>query len=287
MAYPWACDFNPHVQVESRIKGRVLSIILAGAMIASTSTALAATTKPTPKPTVKTTVKSSPKPTVKTTKKATVKPTPKPSTKVTPKVTKKPATKKPVTKKPVTKKPVVKKTTVKKRTVYKRKVVKVSPSPSPKWPPDKTFQNPTGSDIYYKIPTGDELLGELSAAPALSTQFKACAKFACGVVKIASTSGCTWWSIDSVVYGPLSATDLTPVPYGNLRTTAKGTNPRQFITVIMMSTEPLKLNMNVGRLGISCYHTPIGSATEKIPSNVYTLSTPTPSDSTTPTTNTN
>lgn len=236
----------------------MLSIIVAVAMIASTSTALAATTKPTPKPSAKATPKVTPKP------------TPKPSSKATPKVTKKPAVKK-------------KTTPTKKKRVYKRKIVKVAPSPSPKWPPSG-FINPPTSEIYYRIPTGKELLGELSAAAALSTQFKPCAKFACGVVKVASIKACTWWRVDSVVLGPLSATDLTAVPYGNLHTTVKATKAKQVVTVIMMSTEPLKQNMSVGKLEIYCYHSPI---TEKVPFNVYTVNTPTPTPSDTPTTNTN
>ena len=247
-------------------------------MIASTSTVLAATTKPTPKPTVKATAKVTPKPSAK----ATVKSSPKPSAKVTPK-----STKKPVTKKPVTKKPVVKKTTVKKKTVYKRKVVKVSPSPSPKWPPTKPFVNPSGSEIYYKIPKPEDLLGALSAAAALSVQIIPCTKYACGVVTIGSTNGCTWWEITSTVSGPLSATDSTIVPYGTLTTTAKGTNPRQIITVLLVSTEPLKSKVNVGGLVISCHHTPVTSSAAKIPSNVYTINTPAPSPSDSPTTNTN
>lgn len=248
--------------MESRIKRRVLSIIVAGAMIASTSTALAATTKPTPKPTTKTTAKATPKPTVKSTPKST---------------------KKAVTKKPATKRPVVKKTPTKKRTVYKRKVVKVSPSPSPKWPPTTKGWTVNG-EVYAKVPTNTELLGVLSAAAALASQVKPCAKFACGAVDIASTTGCTWWEINSTVYGPLSATDPTIVPYGTLRTTAKGTNPKQIITVLLISTEPLKPKVTVGGINISCYHSPV---TEKIPTNVYTPNTPSPSPSDTPTTNTN
>lgn len=244
--------------MESRIKGRVLSIIVAGAMIASTSTVLAATTKPTPKPTVKATAKATPKP------------TPRPSAKATPKVTKKPVAKK-------------KAAPTKKRTVYKRKVVKVSPSPSPKWPPSTKGWKING-EVYAKVPTNTELLGVLSAAAALATQVKPCSKFACGAVDIASTTGCTWWEIYSTVSGPLSATDSTPVPYGTLRTTAKGTNPKQIITVLLISTEPLKPKVTVGGINISCYHSPV---TEKIPTNVYTLNTPTPSSSDTPTTNTN
>jgi len=248
--------------MESRIKGRGLSIIVAVAMIASISPAFA----------------TSPKPTAKATAKATPKPTPKP------KVTKKHVVKKkPVSKKPVVKKKPVSKKPSPRKVVYKRKVVKVSPSPSPKWPPSG-FINPPNSDIYYRIPNGPELLGELSAAAALSSQFKPCSKFACGVVKVASVKSCTWWSIDSVVYGPLSATDLTPVPYGNLHTTAKGTNAKQIITVIMMSSEQLKKNMYVGKLGINCFRSPV---TEKVPANTYTVNAPTPSPSDTPTTNTN
>ena len=235
--------------MESRIKGRVLAIIVAGAMIASTSTVLAATTKPTPKPTVKTTAKATPKP------------TPKPK----PKVTKKPATKKPVAKKPSPKK-----------VVYKRKVVKVSPSPSPVWPPNKTFLNPNKGEIYYKFPKAQELLGVLSAAAALSQQIARCKTVACGVVTLGSTNGCTWWNIISTVYGPLSPTDSSLVPYGKLSTTALGSTKKQIFTVILISTEPLKKYVNVGSLDISCHHDPITTSPQKVPSNIYVVNTPTP-----------
>jgi len=263
--------------MESRIKGRVLSIIVAVAMIASTSTALAATSKPTPKPT--------PKATAKSTKKAVAK---KPAVKTTTKSTKKAVAKKSTVKKTTTKKrtvikrPSVKKTTTKKRTVYKRQVVKVSPSPSPTWPPSG-FSHPSG-EIYYKIPTSKELASLASADALLTSQLQNCLpnKFACGVVRLASVTGCTWWEIDSIIYGPLSATDSSIVPYGTLRTTAKGTNAKQIVTVLLISTEPLKPKVTVSGLNISCYHSPV---TEKIPTNVYTINTPSPSA--TPTTNTN
>ncbi len=238
------------------MKGRVLSIIVAGAMIASTSTVLAATTAPKPKPTAKSTVKATPKP------------TPKPRAKAESKATKKPAVRKRSPKK----------------VVYKRKIVKVSPSPSPKWPPSKPYVNPSGGEIYYKIPTVKELLGVLSAAAALATLVKPCTKYACGAVNIASTNGCTWWEIISTVSGPLSAADSTVVPYGTLRTTIKATNKKQIITVLLISTEPLKSNVSVGGINISCHHSPV---TEKIPSNTYLLNTPTPTPSELATTNTN
>jgi hypothetical protein len=246
MAYPWARDFNPNFQVESRVKGRVLSTTLALAMIVSTSTALAATSKPTPKPSVKASAKA--------------------AAKATPKATKR---------------PVVKKSSPKRKAVYTRKKVKVSPSPSPKWPPTTKGWTFNG-EVYAKVPTNSELLGVLSAATALATAVKPCAKSACGAVEIASTKGCTWWEINSTVSGPLSATDKTIVPYGTLRTTAKATNKKQIITVLLISTEPLKQKVSVGGININCYHSPVA---EKIPSNVYTQNTPAPTDS--PTTNTN
>ena len=232
--------------MESRIKGRVLAIIVAGAMIASTSTVLAATTKPTPKPTAKTTAKSTPRPTKKT------------------------ATKKPVVRKPSPKK-----------VIYKRKVVKVAPSPSPVWPPKKPFINPQGGEIYYKFPKAQELLGILSAATALSQQIARCTKVACGAVTIASTNGCTWWEIHSTVYGSLSPTDSSPVPYGTLTTTALGSKKKQIFTVFLISTEPLKNNVNVGSLGISCHHDPVTTSSQKVPSNIYVVIPPAPTPSAT------
>jgi len=241
--------------MESRIKRRVLSIIVAGAMIASMGTSWSATTKPTPKVTIKS--------------------------------TKKPAAKKPVAKKPASKKTVARKPTPKKRyVVYKRKVVKVSPSPSPSWPPTPKFTQGTGvnSEIYWRIPLGKELASLSSSDSVLASQFTKCLpnKSACGVIRVASVNGCTWWEFNSTVHGPLSATDNTIVPYGTLRTTAMGTNRKQIITVLLISTEPLKPNVSVGGITVSCHHDPIK---EKIPLNVYTVNTPTPTD--TPTTNTN
>lgn len=205
MAYPWACDFNPHVQMESRIKRRVLSIIVAGAMITSTSTVFAATTAP---------------------------------------------------------KPVAKKAAA--------------------WPPKPPFINPDKGEIYYKIPKPQELAGALSAVAALATQIKPCTTHACGVVTVASTNGCKWWEIDSIVYGPLSPTDSSLAPYGNLTTTVKATSRKQIITVILVSTQPLKKNVNVGKIQVYCHHDPVTASTQKVPSNIYKIYTPTPSPLPTP-----
>ena len=223
---------------------KALSILIASTMIASVPMAMAATTKPTPKPTVKATVKPTVKPTVKAT-----------------------------TKKVVTKKPIAKKLVIKKRTGYKRKVVQISPSPAPLWPPRGFHEN---SKVYAKVPTSKELIGVLSAAKPLAAQVKKCSTLACGAVQVASAVGCTYWEITATVSGPTSDSDPTVKPLGSLRTTAAGTKPKQIMTILLVSAEPLKPGVSVGGISVNCYHSP---ATGRIPSNTYVSSAPTPSPS--------
>ncbi len=197
----------------------------------------------------------------------TATPTTKPTVKATAKIV---AKKKPVAKKPTAKQPVVR----------KKKVVKVIPTAKPVWPP-KGFR--ANGEIYAKVPTSAELLGILSADKSLTLQAKQCVKSACGVVRVASATGCTWWEITSTVSGPTSANDALPIVLGKLRTTIKATPAKKILTVYLITSEPLGPDVSVGSLSISCYHSP---ATEKIPSNVYTrtvVPTPTASATETPT----
>ncbi len=142
-----------------------LALLISVALIASSSSALAATKKPTPTPTVKSTAKATAKPTVSasptatTTAKATVKPKPKPKPK---------------------------------------KTARKTPSPKPKWPP-AGFAIESG--VYAKVPSSKELIGILSARNVLASQVEACTKFVCGAVLVASEPGCRWWEVNSRVYG--------------------------------------------------------------------------------------
>jgi hypothetical protein len=228
-------------------------------MIFGASGAIAASSKPTPKPSTKTTVKLAPKPT----KKPVVK---KP-------VVKKPVVKKPVVKKPVVKKPVVKKPVVKNRSIYRRTPVGVTPSPTSGWPP-KGFR--ANGEIYAKVPTSTELLGVLSASATLANAFKTCSKYACGVVRVASYSGCTWWEITSTLSGPASSTDSTLITYGSIRTTAAASRAKQIITILLISNKLLKTNISVRNILITCYHSP---RTETVPTNKYSPNTPSPTPS--------
>ena len=170
---------------------RIFILICAISLI--TTSAEAATKKASPAPTKKATVKASAKATSKSTVKTTA--TGKATGKATgtSKSTKKAAPKK----------------------VYKprpRRTVKLTPSPSPKWPPKGYSQN---GDIYAKIPTSKkELLGFSSASKTVAKQLETCKDFACGAVIAASQSSCTWWEFTSDLIGPTSDTDSTIIKYG-------------------------------------------------------------------------
>ncbi|MCX6429917.1 MAG: hypothetical protein NTX12_02925 [Actinobacteria bacterium] len=208
---------------------------------------------------------TTPKPTSTSTTKPTVKATTKPTVKAT-------------TKPAATKKPVVKKKAVVRKPIVQRKSATLKPTPKPVWPP-KGFR--VNGEIYARVPTASELLAILSTDKKLTAVAKQCITKACGVVRLASTKGCTWWEILSTVRGPASTTDATTIVRGNLRTTAASTQPKQVVTVYLISSEPLTPKTSLGGLSISCYHSPVA---EKIPSNSYVPTVKaTPSESPTPT----
>ena len=206
--------------MESRIARRALSILIAGALLASTPLSIAATAKPTAKPVVKASAKAIPK-----------------------------------------------------KVVRKKRVVKISPSPAPAWPPKGFHEN---SKVYAKVPTSKELIGVLSAAKPLTAQVRKCSAYACGAVQVASSTGCTWWEITSTVSGPMLESDRKLRVLGALRTTAVGTKPKQIVTLLLISTEPLKKGVKVGGINVNCYHSPV---TGRVPTNSYLVNTPAPSPS--------
>lgn len=164
----------------------------------------------------------------------------------------------------------IQKPATKKKVVKKRRGVSVAPSPKPAWPPKGFREN---SKVYAKVPSAKELVGILSATKSLATQIKKCSTYACGAVRVASAMGCTWWEITSTVSGPTSNEDPTLKPLGALRTTAKGTKPREIATILLISTEPLKRNVTVSGISVNCYHSPV---TGRVPNNSYVTTTPTP-----------
>ena len=230
---------STQLQVGARL--RKLSLFLVIAMAVSGSSAVAATKKPTPTPTVKATTKATAKPTVKPTTKSTAKPT------ATTKTTAKPTATTKTTAKPTstststtTAKPTVKP----KPKPKPRKKVKVSPSPKPKWPP-VGFEYEAG--IYAKVPTSKELVGVISAKGNLASQVAACSKFICGAVQVAAEPGCVWWEVNSKVYAQNK--DLI----GNLRTITGQSLAREVKTILLISPEPLESLEYVSSIEVVCH----------------------------------
>ena len=160
------------------------------------------------------------------------KPVAKPTTKATTKPVAKPTTK-------VTSKPVVKTTAKAKKPVrrtYVRKRVSVTPSPSPVWPPKGYAAN---NGVYALIPSSSQLVSLLSSKSALASTVTQCKASACGAVYVASDSACTYWEINSKVYGPDPADATAMIQYGTLRTLAPATKAKTILPIILVSSEPL------------------------------------------------
>ena len=212
-----------------------LALFVSVALIASSSSALAETKKPTPTPTVKSTAKATAKPTVKPTAKPTVKPTAK-------------ATAKPTAKPTVSASPTA--TTTAKATVKPKpkpkpkKTARKTPSPKPKWPP-AGFAIESG--VYAKVPSSKELIGILSARNILASQVEACTKFVCGAVLVASEPGCRWWEVNSRVYGQ----DKSVI--GSLQTISGESKPKEIKTILLISPEPLESLEYITGIEVVCH----------------------------------
>ena len=213
-----------------------LALFVSVALIASSSSALAATKKPTPTPTVKSTAKATAKPTVKPTAKPTVKPTAK-------------ATAKPTAKPTVSASPTA--TTTAKATVKPKpkpkpkKTARKTPSPKPKWPP-AGFASESG--VYAKVPSKDELVGILSPENSrLAPKVMDCLKFVCGAVLVASEPGCRWWEVNSRVYGQ----DKSVI--GSLQTISGESKPKEIKTILLISPEPLESLEYITGIEVVCH----------------------------------
>jgi outer membrane biosynthesis protein TonB len=214
-----------------------LALFISVALIASSSSALAATKKPTPTPTVKSTAKATAKPTVKATAKPTVKPTVKPTAKASAKPT--------VSASPAA--TTTAKATVKPKPKPKpkpKKTARKTPSPKPKWPP-AGFAIESG--VYAKVPSSKELIGILSARNVLASQVEACTKFVCGAVLVASEPGCRWWEVNSRVYGQ----DKSVI--GSLQTISGESKPKEIKTILLISPEPLESLEYITGIEVVCH----------------------------------
>ena len=158
-----------------------------------------------------------------------------------------------VTKKAPVKKAPVKKPPVKKKKKKKNNNSKVSPSPSPKWPPAGFKTDPLGeTKLYLKVPSAKELVGILSAKSALSSQIKSCTKFTCGAVLVASDMGCRWWQVTADVVGATSSNDRTLKTFGKITTSVPGSAGVKIVTVLLVTTEPIGVGHIVSNISADC-----------------------------------
>lgn len=216
-----------------------VALLISVALFASSSSALAATKKPTPTPTVKNTAKATAKPTVKPTTQPSAKPTVKPTAKATANPTIKPTASASAT--PTA---TVKATVKPKPKPKPKKTARKSPSPKPVWPP-AGFAIESG--VYAKVPSSKELIGILSARNILASQVEACTKFVCGAVLVASEPGCRWWEVNSRVYAP----DKSVI--GSLQTISGESKPKEIKTILLISPEPLESLEYITGIEVVCH----------------------------------
>jgi hypothetical protein len=165
-----------------------------------------------------------------------------------------------------TKKAPVKKAPVKKAPV-KKKVVTPTPKPTPKWPPVGFKTDPLGeTKLYMKVPTAKEVVGILSTRSALTAQVKACTSFTCGAVFVAAEIGCRWWQVTGEVVGPTSAGSKTLKTFGKITTSVSKSDPKQIITILLVTTEPIGAGHIVSNIRADCNQ---GEPTGPLPFTEY------------------
>ena len=159
-------------------------------------------------------------------------------------------------------------------TVAATKKAKITPSPSPVWPP-KGFIRSKDGNTYAKIPTPKELVGlasndkKLTAALAEKVDgTPICEKFSCGAVTVASAVGCVWWVVTANLKGRTSAEDKTQKLFGTVRTTIGKTSAKKYATILIISQEPIELEHSISNIKAGCRN---DSPQEKVPGTTYTV----------------
>ena len=158
--------------------------------------------------------------------------------------------------------------------LFAKAKVKVTPSPTPNWPP-KGFIKSKDGNTFAKIPTAKELVGLASNDKILTRTLARkvdgvpiCEKFSCGAVQVASTIGCTWWEITADVKGVISIEDKTLKTYGKVRTTIGESGAKKYKTILIISAELIELHHSVSNIKAVCHH---DVPNEKIPNTTYSL----------------
>jgi len=173
---------------------------------------------------------------------ATSKPTPKPS------VTKASTTKAKIVKTPATKKPIIKKPIVKKKIVKRKKKL---PEKKPlKWPPGGFEKK---GELYAKTATPKELLIAGTENKYIQKNLIAyCHKVACLGIFVGSETGCDWWEINSNVLGIDPNNPTERIILGSLITSVSGSKAKMIQAILLISDEPIADGLGIGAYTANC-----------------------------------
>lgn len=173
---------------------------------------------------------------------ATSKPTPKPS------VTKASTTKGKIVKTPATKKPIIKKAIVKKKVVKRKKKL---PEKKPlKWPPGGFEKK---GELYAKTATPKELLIAGTENKYIQKNLISfCHEVACLGIFVGSETGCDWWEINSNVLGINLDNPTERIILGSLTTLASGSQAKSINAILLISDEPIADGLGIGAYTANC-----------------------------------
>jgi hypothetical protein len=207
--------------VEQRLK-KIIATFLVSILTLSATSALAATSTPTPKPSVKSEVKTATD-----------------------------AKEKPAKKKPVKKK--------KKKLPPLQPVLCFGKNwpPSGFTQNGEVFAMiPTAAQLQCE--TSDNFA---PSKATLRADIKECDDFACGAVTVASETGCTWWEVKSTFERIDLKTGKIEATLGTLRTVAQRTKPKAIQSIMLVSEirhkdadGKLLNNIKASGLEVSCHH---------------------------------
>ncbi|MDA3018553.1 MAG: hypothetical protein O3A17_03440, partial [Actinomycetota bacterium] len=138
-----------------------------------------------------------------------------------------------------------------------------APSPPAKWPP-KGFK--VMDNIYWRTPSVETMMNVAANNAALTRAIRACKKFSCGRIQVASITGCLYWEIESKVVTRNLDIPGSFLTMGVLRTLVKTSSEKQVVTAVLRSGVAYSPTVAVVPTAVVCHQ---DQTTEKIPSNSY------------------
>jgi hypothetical protein len=170
-------------------------------------------------------------------------------------------------KKAVTNIVVTKKTVIKTNKVKKKIPIK--------WPPSgfsNLSSDATAPTAFGKYASLTEIKNESTNSPQVKNVLvNKCTKFACRGIYVTAKNSCSWWLINSDVFGvdPSNTTQLAKL--GKLVTYAHASDAKQVLFTLLVSSVPAAPGTTITNVTAECMS---GTPLAKVPSNHYQASAP-------------